>query len=258
MKFQIISLFPNLIEAYFSEGVVGQAWQHQHFAMSFIDPRKYSEKKYKNIDERPFGGGDGMLMQAEALQKSVEEAQANAPKALRILFSPQGQKLNQKQIRKLSQEHKDFILVCGRYAGVDQRFVNSCIDLEVSIGDYIVSGGEIAAMVFVDAMARSIEGVLGNNESFEQDSFSHGLLECPQFTRPQEYNSKSVPSILLSGDHKKIKEWRYLVSLLKTKQLRPDLFAEAKIKPQDWQAAMKLWQDMSVDEKELLALQVLD
>lgn len=257
MKFSVVSLFPELIEVFSKNGVIGQAHKSGLLFTETINPRLYTKDLHKTVDDRPYGGGDGMILLAEPLSLAIEELKKNAPQAPVIYLSPQGKPLTDQKVRELSgQAH--LILVCGRYGGVDQRWINSYVDEEISIGDYVLSGGELGACVLIDAVGRMVPGVLGHAESSDRDSFSGGLLEAPNFTKPRVFNDQEVPEILLSGHHQKIDEWRYLVSLLVTLQKRPDLAQNNR----DFQSKISqlkdFYQAMSEAEKKALGLQKIE
>lgn len=225
MKFNIITLFPDFFSDPLRLGVVGQAVQAEKLDVRFINPRDFTQDVHKTVDDRPFGGGDGMVMQAEPLKKSLESLSENRGKV--VYLSPQGELWNDRLAREWAALGEPITLICGRYAGVDQRFINQYVDQEISIGDYVLSGGEPAALVVVDCVARLLEGVLGNEESPHRESFSgEGWLEAPQFTRPREVLGQKVPEVLLSGHHSHILEWQQKISLVKTCLRRPDLVHE--------------------------------
>lgn len=221
MKFSVITVFPEMITQAVGFGVLAQGLESGLLHVEAHSPRKFSQDKHKSIDDRPFGGGDGMLMLSETLVQSIESVRT--PDSYVIYLSPQGRKLDQEKVKELA-KLKDIILVCGRYGGIDQRVINQCIDEEVSIGDFVLSGGEIGALAIIDAVARWIPGVLGHVDSAQSDSFTDGLLEAPQFTRPRDFEGMCTPEVLLSGNHELIKQWKFMVSLIVTFQKRPELF----------------------------------
>ncbi|NUN06661.1 MAG: tRNA (guanosine(37)-N1)-methyltransferase TrmD [Bdellovibrio sp.] len=223
LRIDVITLFPEMIEGAVTHGVLGQALKKDHLAISAHTPREFANDRHRTVDDRPFGGGDGMIMLAETLEKTLHKVQHKNSKI--IYMSPQGKTLTDDLARTFSNE-EHLVLICGRYGGIDQRIINSYVDEEVSIGDYVLSGGELGALVLIDAVARFIPGVLGHDESAHKDSFSAGLLEHPNFTRPRVYLEQEVPDVLLSGNHKVIEEWKSKVSALVTLQKRPDLFLE--------------------------------
>lgn len=221
MKVEVVTLFPEMILGALGYGVLGQALEKKLLEVSVVNPRDYAEDRHRSVDDRPFGGGDGMIMLADPLKKLFEEKKHKNSKV--IYLSPQGPTLTAQKAKDLSQaEH--VILLCGRYGGVDQRVLNSFVDEELSIGDYVLSGGELGALVVIDSLSRFIPGVLGHADSAEKDSFSDGLLEEPHFTRPREVLEQSIPEILFSGHHEKIETWKHQVSVLVTLVKRPDLF----------------------------------
>lgn len=203
-------------------GVTGKAIQKKIINLNYLNPRDFAKNKYKSIDDRPYGGGPGMLMSVQPLYSSIKKAKSLLKDAIVIYLSPQGIKLNQNNIYKLIQR-KEIIFVCGRYEGIDQRIIDSLIDEEWSIGDYILTGGELAAMVIIDSIARFIPGVINTKKSAEKESFYNNLLDYPNYTRPKTIYEMTVPDILLSGNHNKIRLWRLQKSLEITLQKRPDL-----------------------------------
>ena len=218
-----ISLFPEMFAAITEQGVTGRAVRNGIIEFNCWNPRDYATDKYKTVDDRPYGGGPGMLMMVEPLRKAIRDAKAAAgPEAKVIYMSPQGRKLDQTGARELA-KHQRLILVAGRYEGIDERVIQSEIDEEWSVGDYVLSGGELPAMTLIDAVARLVPGVLGHELSAEEDSFSDGLLDCPHYTRPEVLNGERVPSVLLSGNHEKIRQWRLKQSLGRTWLRRPEL-----------------------------------
>ena len=232
MTINILTIVPEMFESVFSTSILGRAREQGLLDIRLTDIRPYSASKHKNTDDYPFGGGAGMVMMAQPIMDAMAEAAAAAPGARRIYLGPRGRKLTTDVARELASE-SSLILLCGHYEGVDQRALDACIDEEISIGDYILTGGELAAMVLTDCVARFIPGVLGSADSPEEESFSDGLLEYPQYTRPRDLDGRCVPEVLLSGDHAKIRAWRRRESLAATVRLRPDLLASAKLDDQD-------------------------
>lgn len=221
LKVDVVTLFPEMIENAVSHGVLGQALKGNLLTVQAHTPRLHASDKHRTVDDRPFGGGDGMIMLPDTLEKTLLSLKHNTSKV--VYLSPQGSTLTDQKARALANsEH--LILICGRYGGIDQRIINSMVDEEISIGDYVLSGGELGALVIVDAVARFIPGVLGHQDSANKDSFSEGLLEEPHFTRPRNYLNQEVPEVLLSGNHKLIAEWKKKVAALVTLKKRPDLF----------------------------------
>ena len=232
MTVNILTVFPEMFESVFAVSILGRAREQGLLDIRLTDIRAFSAAKHKNTDDYPFGGGAGMVMTAQPIMDAMASVSASLPGARRIYLGPRGRKLTTALARELAQEDS-LILLCGHYEGVDQRALDACIDEEISIGDYILTGGELAAMVLTDCVARFIPGVLGCAESPEEESFSDGLLEYPQYTRPRELDGRSVPEVLLSGDHAKIRAWRRRESLRATLRFRPDLLESAELSPRD-------------------------
>jgi len=222
----VISLFPEMFRAISENGVTGRAIKNNLLSIECWNPRDFTLDKHRTVDDRPYGGGPGMLMMVQPLRDAINAAKQSAREAGHeakvIYLSPQGRRLDHQGAQSLSSS-KALILVAGRYEGIDERIIESLIDEEWSVGDYVLSGGELPAMILMDAVVRFVPGVLGHSQSAEQDSFADGLLDCPHYTRPEVLDGKQVPSVLLSGDHEKIRQWRLTQSLLRTKQRRPDL-----------------------------------
>ena len=221
MKFEIITLFPEMFSAIKDEGVISRAIKKSIISVREWQLRDFSANKYKNIDDKPYGGGGGMVMQVKPIRDCISKIKKTSPQTKVIYLSPQGQKLNQKLVEKLT-SFDSLTLLCGRYEGVDERIIENDIDYEISIGDYVISGGELAAMVLIDSVSRRLTGVLGNEDSLN-DSFSNDLLDYPHYTRPENVDGQTVPDVLLSGNQAKIDKWRNEQSIEKTKQKRPDL-----------------------------------
>jgi tRNA (guanine37-N1)-methyltransferase len=224
MKFEIITLFPEMFSAIKEEGVVARAIKKSIISISEWQLRDFSSNKYKNIDDKPYGGGGGMVMQVKPIRDCIAKIKKQNPKTRVIYLSPQGQKLNQSLVETLS-SFDSLTLLCGRYEGVDERIIENDIDYEISIGDYVISGGELAAMVLIDTVSRRLPNVLGNQDSLK-DSFTDNLLDYPHYTRPENIDGQSVPSVLLSGNQAKIDAWRDEQSIEKTNQKRPDLLTK--------------------------------
>lgn len=224
MRFDILTIFPQLLESPLNEGIIRRAVQDGKIEIRTHNIRDYAIDKHKMTDDRPYGGGEGMVMKPEPIAAALEHVKAAVPAGRVILLSPQGRRYSQKVAEELAAQ-KHLILVCGRYEGVDERIRAHYIDEEISIGDYVLTGGELAALVLVDSVTRLLPGVLGCADSAAQDSFSTGLLKNPQFTRPRIFTEYEVPEILLSGDHEAIAEWRFVASVRATLERRPDLLA---------------------------------
>ncbi len=223
----VVSLFPEMFSAITEYGVTRRAVQEGLLSVTPWNPRDYATDRHRTVDDRPYGGGPGMLMMVAPLRAAIRDAKAGVqqqagvePKV--IYLSPQGRKLDQQGVRELSQ-HKALVLVAGRYEGIDERVIETDIDEEWSIGDFVLSGGELPAMVMIDTLAREVPGVLGHQNSATEDSFADGLLDCPHYTRPEVLNGKQVPSVLLSGNHEEIRRWRLQQALGRTWQRRPEL-----------------------------------
>ena len=229
MHFKIVTIFPKELSISLSYGVVGNAINDNKIRIDYFDPRDHADNKHGSIDDKPYGGGPGMVMQATPVLESIDQARDNSLDIPVFFLSPRGKTFDQNKAKELSKMDK-IILVSSRYEGLDQRAIDQTDNHEeISIGDYILSGGEAACTVVIDSIARLIPGVLGDDESILEESFSDGLLEYPHYTRPSEVNGESVPDILLSGDHKKIEQWRKIQSLKNTQMRRPDLIDRSKL-----------------------------
>lgn len=249
MHIAVLTLFPEMFKAFSSLGVTGRAVKQGLIKLQCFSPRDFAFDRHQTVDDRPFGGGPGMVMMVEPLRLALEQAkeylaEQGAAECKVIYLSPQGRQFDQSAAQRLSRDVA-LIFVAGRYEGVDERFIQSYVDEEWSIGDYVLSGGELPAMVMVDAMARLLPGVLGAVESAEQDSFVAGLLDCPAYTRPEEYKGCRVPEVLVSGDHKKIANWRLQQSLGRTWERRPDLLEKLELSP----AQLKLLAQYQAERK---------
>jgi len=223
MRIQVITLFPDGFTPLVDMGVTGRGIREGALELELLNPRDFASDRHRTVDDRPYGGGPGMVMAVEPLRSTIRAAQqAAGGKVVVSLLSPQGRRLEQADVRELARR-PELILVCGRYEGIDERLIEQEIDEEWSIGDYVLSGGELAAAVIIDAVARLLPGVLGHEQSAQQDSFSEGVLDCPHYTRPDELEGLQVPSVLLSGDHRAIERWRRKQSLGRTWLRRPEL-----------------------------------
>lgn len=226
MQFGIISIFPEMFQALTEQGVTGRAVTSGLVSIDCWNPRDFTTDRHQTVDDRPYGGGPGMVMKVEPLAQAIDAARAKLGSQSKVIYlSPQGRKLDQAGAEELAKE-EGLIFLAGRYEGVDERLIQTQVDEEWSIGDYVLSGGELAAMVMMDSIIRLVPGVLGHELSAVEDSFVDGLLDCPHYTRPDNHNGEQVPSILLSGDHKKIKQWRLKQALGRTWQRRPDLLEQ--------------------------------
>lgn len=228
MEFHIITLFPEMFAA-LDSGLIGRARKQGLIAVRTHNLREYGLGSYRQVDDTPYGGGSGMVMRPEPIAAALDHALAERPGLLRILLTPQGQLLDQAQVRDLARHDQGLLLIAGRYEGVDER-VRSLVDRELSIGDYVLGGGELAAMVVIEAVGRLVDGVVGNPQSLAEESFGYaGMLEYPQYTRPEEFRGMRVPEILLSGDHGKIRSWREIEARRRTELRRPDLIARHRL-----------------------------
>ena len=237
-QFGFISIFPEMLSGLTEWGVTGRAARDRLFTVETVDPRQFATDKHGTVDDRPYGGGPGMLMKAPILSQSVRKAkQLLGDDALVVAMSPQGAPVDEAMIARLV-THKAIIFVAGRYEGFDERFLEQDVDLELSVGDMVVSGGEMPAMLVMDSLIRRIPGVLGDEMSAEQDSFVDGLLDCPHYTRPEIFEGRAVPEVLLSGDHARIADWRAAQALKRTLDRRPDLLD---------------WADLTDEQRAMLA-----
>ena len=223
MKIDVLTLFPEIFPGPLGSSIIGRAIEAKKIEVNPIDLRNYAHDRHKTVDDKPYGGGPGMLMKADVLFEALTDLKKD--NTLVILTTPRGEVFNQKQAERLSLE-KHILFVCGHYEGVDQRFIDKFVDLELSIGDYVMTNGNLPAMVMIDALARLIPGVLGKDESSSDESFSNGLLEYPQYTRPYEIDGMRVPDVLISGNHAEIAKWRLNQSKELTKSRRPDLYSK--------------------------------
>ena len=232
IAFDIITLFPEMFAAVTASGITRRALEKGLYRLDCWNPRDFTSNNYRTVDDRPYGGGPGMVMLAEPLEKAIGAAKAaRLEKGLKpgrvVYLSPQGKRLTHQRVLELAQE-ECLVLLCGRYEGVDERLIERAVDEEISLGDFVLSGGEIAAMALVDAVVRQLPGALNDAGSAEQDSFVGGLLDCPHYTRPEEYQGMRVPDVLLSGHHEVIRRWRLKQSLARTRARRPDLLAQRR------------------------------
>ena len=239
MRFDILTLFPDLFSPFLLEGILGRAVKKGLVDIRLINIRSFARGPHRVTDDRPYGGGNGMVMKPGPIYRALESIDRTKKGSLVLLLTPQGKTFQQAMARELSRQNQ-LVLICGRYEGVDERIRSECIDMELSTGDYILSGGEIGAMVVIDAVSRLIPGVLGGEKSSVEDSFEEGLLEYPHYTRPRIFKGKEVPSVLLSGDHEKIRLWRRTQSLKRTLERRPDLLKSGALGEEDRAILTKL------------------
>lgn len=232
MRVEVVTLFPQMFDAVMDFGVTGRAVDRGLLQIGFENPRDHAADRHRTVDDRPYGGGPGMVMMVEPLRAAIRAACSRAGEQARVVYlSPQGRLLDQAGVRELA-SRESMVLVAGRYEGIDERLIEAEIDEEWSIGDYVLSGGELGAMVMIDAVARLLPGVLGHEDSAEQDSFTDGLLDCPHYTRPEVLDDRRVPDVLLSGDHRAIARWRMKQSLGRTWLRRPELLAGRELSPE--------------------------
>jgi tRNA (guanine37-N1)-methyltransferase len=224
MKFDIITLFPEMFSAIKEEGVIARAMKKSLISINTWQLRDFSSNKYKNVDEKPYGGGAGMVIQVKPIRDCIAKIKQLSPNTKVIYLSPQGKKLDQNMVEELA-TFESITMLCGRYEGIDERVIENDIDFEISIGDYVISGGELAAMVVIDSISRRLPGVLGNEVSLK-DSFTDNLLDYPHYTRPEVIDGQTVPDVLLSGNQAKIDAWCLEQTIKKTKQKRPDLLVK--------------------------------
>jgi tRNA (guanine37-N1)-methyltransferase len=237
--FDVITIFPEMLDALLDHGITARALEEKRFELKTWNPRDFTQDNYRRVDDRPFGGGPGMVMMAEPLQACIDAAktrqgEAGVARPKVVLLSPQGERLTEALVQELSND-AGVVLIAGRYEGVDERLVARSVDREISIGDYVTSGGELPAMVVIDCLVRRIPGSLNDAQSAAQDSFSDGLLDWPHFTRPEKWRDAGVPEVLMSGNHAAIRRWRRKQALGRTQERRPDLIDAAKLSREDRQ-----------------------
>ena len=232
MKFDVLTLFPDMFTSYLKEGILGRAIERGLVDVALLNIRDFAEGTHRIVDDRPYGGGEGMVMKAGPISRALESVERMEGHGPVVLFSPQGKRFTQEMAWDMV-EWKQLIFICGRYEGVDERVRSTCVDMELSIGDYILNGGELAAMVVIETVSRLIPDVLGGERSNLEDSFENGLLEYPHYTRPRVFRDQAVPPVLLSGDHEKIRLWRKKQSLKRTLSRRADLLQKAELSSED-------------------------
>lgn len=244
MQFTVLTIFPEMFSALLAGGgIIKRAIEHRYISVEPINIRDFAKGRHRIVDDRPYGGGCGMVMKPEPLAEAIRYVRKKHPESCTLLLSPQGRPFNQSVAQELAR-CAGLILVCGRYEGIDERVREHLVDDELSIGDYVLTGGELAAMVVIDAVSRLVPGTLGSEHSAQEDSFSTGLLEYPQYTRPKSFEGASVPDVLLSGDHAAIREWRRHASLVRTILKRPDLLIDQPLTRGDIEFMRKLQQDI--------------
>ncbi|SDI99371.1 tRNA (Guanine37-N(1)-) methyltransferase [Ferrimonas sediminum] len=245
----VVTLFPEMFRAVTEFGVTGRAVKNGLLGVQTWNPRDFTHDKHRTVDDRPYGGGPGMLMMVQPLRDAIRAAKAEAGDEAKVIYlSPQGRPLTQSGVEELA-SNKRLVLVCGRYEGVDERIIQSEVDEEWSVGDYVLSGGELPAMNLIDAVSRLVPGVLGKQASAEQDSFSEGLLDCPHYTRPEVLDGQQVPQVLLSGNHESIRRWRLQQSLGRTWQRRPELLDNLALTDEQAQLLAEFAAQQGQDER---------
>lgn len=248
----VVSLFPEMFAALTTAGVTRRALEVGLWRLNLWNPRDFTHDRHRTVDDRPYGGGPGMVMMPQPLEAAITAARERqrlaSGKAGRVIcLSPQGVLLTHRRVMQLAQAGEALVLVCGRYEGIDERVIETCVDEEISIGDYVVSGGEIPAMVLIDALVRQLPGVLNDAESAQQDSFVAGLLDCPHYTRPEEHGGRRVPDVLLSGHHEEIRRWRLQQALGRTWQRRPELLAGRSLSKSETQLLVQFQEQCGQD-----------
>ena len=243
MNFAVLTIFPEMFDLFWDHGIIRRAISKKKITATAINIRDFAEGRHRVTDDRPYGGGCGMVMKPEPLVRAIKAAEEKAPASKRILLTPQGRVFDQKLAHELTR-FESLILVCGRYEGVDERINERYIDYEISIGDYVLTGGELAAMVIIDALTRLLPGTLGGEDSAEKDSFTQDLLEHAHYTRPRFFEGTAVPEVLLSGNHEEIDKWRLEASLIRTFLKRPDLMQSRSITKQETEILKKWCRDI--------------
>ena len=255
MRFDVVTLFPEMFDAVTRYGVTRRAAEQGKFVLQTWNPREFTSDNHRTVDDRPYGGGPGMLMLVEPLARAITgakqaQAQAGVAKSRVIHLSPQGRPLTHEVVKELLARDEGLILLASRYEGVDERLIRHYVDEEISIGDYVLSGGELAAMVLIDSLVRHLPGVLGDADSAQQDSFVQGLLDCPHYTRPEVYQGEGVPEVLMSGHHAEIEKWRLKQALGRTWQRRPDLLARRQLTKQEARLLAEYQQEQASVQQE--------
>lgn len=248
MRFDILTLFPEMFNGPFSDSMIKKACDKDILEINLIDIRDYTNDKHNTADDYPYGGGAGMVLKVEPIYYALEDiTEGFKENTTNILLTPRGQKLDQQMVNKLSDKDR-LILICGHYEGIDERIRDNFVDLEVSIGDYVLTGGEIPAMVLVDAVSRMIPGVLGDDESKKNDSFFNGILDYPNYTRPRDFKGMKVPEVLLSGNHQLVDQWRKKAALKRTYLMRPDLIKKSKLNKQQKQLLKEVKEEIKGEQ----------
>jgi tRNA (guanine37-N1)-methyltransferase len=254
VQFDVVTIFPEMFDAVTDSGITRRALDEKRFGFAAWNPRDFTADRNKTVDDRPYGGGPGMVMMAAPLEAAIDAAvarqkQMGVEKPLVVLLSPQGERLVDARVRELA-ETPGIVLIAGRYEGVDERLIEARVDREISIGDYVTSGGELPAMVLMDAIVRLLPGALNDAGSADQDSFSAGLLDWPHYTRPEEWKGNSVPAVLLSGNHSAIARWRRKQALARTAARRPDLLVGRKLSKEDAELLEEIRREQQMQEQQ--------
>jgi tRNA (guanine37-N1)-methyltransferase len=254
LQFDIVTLFPQMFEAVSKYGITARALENKLYQLALWNPRDFTNDNHRTVDDRPYGGGPGMVMLAEPLEKTISAAVARqrevgVDRSKVIHLSPSGRPLTHEIVMQLAAE-PGLVLLASRYEGVDERLLAKVVDEEYSIGDYVLSGGELPAMVLIDAIVRQLPGALGDADSAAEDSFVNGLLDCPHYTRPEEYAGEKVPEVLMSGNHAKIKQWRLKMSLQRTRDKRPDLLAARSLSKEESRLLKELDSELKAQEQD--------
>ena len=244
-QFFVLTLFPEMIEQTLSHSIIGRAQKEGYVSIEAVNIRDYTLNKHKHVDDYPYGGGAGLVMQSQPIYDAYQSLMPRAEGARVVFMTPQGRPFTQRIAEELTQEEK-LVFLCGHYEGIDERLIEEIVTDEISLGDFVLTGGELAAITIIDAVSRLVPGVLGKEESFEDESFSEGLLEYPQYTRPPVFMGREVPEVLLSGHHGNVAKWRREQALLRTAQKRPDLLKVAELTPKD----LKFLQENGIDIEE--------
>ncbi|MCP4631088.1 MAG: tRNA (guanosine(37)-N1)-methyltransferase TrmD [bacterium] len=241
MYFRVLTIFPEMFDSFWSHGIIRRAIEQNKIFAAAVNIRNYAEDRHQVTDDRPYGGGSGMVMKPEPLAAAIRDTSKSLTGARTVLLTPQGRVFNQKMAQELASA-EGLILVCGRYEGVDERICHELVDYEISIGDYVLTGGELAAMIIIEAVARLIPGTLGGENAAEKDSFSEDLLEHAHYTRPGNFEDREVPEVLLSGHHREIEKWRLESSVMRTLLKRPDLLHKKDLNQQEIEVLKKWYQ----------------
>ncbi|MDA8088883.1 MAG: tRNA (guanosine(37)-N1)-methyltransferase TrmD [Nitrospiraceae bacterium] len=249
MRFSVITLFPEVFHAYLAAGIMRRAAEKSVAVFDIIQLRDFASDRHRTVDDYPYGGGPGMVMKPEPLEKAIKYATKDGLPTLNVLVSPQGRTFDQKMAKALSEEKRRLLFICGRYEGIDERVRASLVDEEISVGDYVLTGGELPALVIIDAVVRLLPGALGDEDSLKEESFSWGILDYPHYTRPPEWNGLKVPEALLSGNHAEIARWRRKEALRRTLRNRPELIEQAGLSPKEIELIRRLKEEEYESDK---------